>query len=311
MGAVEFQGITVPAVLYVNDDSTTGDVFCSAPGSDANYGFWPDMPMRRVQALLNKYPSLALGTTLRVDTGTYSENLTLGAARSGPKLHGAGAGKTLLDGGQAGPCLVLDAFTGGEISGLTLRNGKAAGAAWPAAHGGGVRCINGAAALLDRLALTGNTATYGAAVYSNNSAPELRNCVIWANRTTTAQGVLLFSGNRNPVLRNCTIANNLSNSGGVRAGAPCAPLIVNSILGGNGDELYNCAATFSCIEDGDAGSGNIALDPSFVNATGGDFHLNSGSPCINTAAPGSAPAVDLDGLPRDALPDIGACEYDS
>lgn len=54
------------------------------------------------------------------------------------------------------------------------------------------------------------------------------------------------------------------------------------------------------------------INPSFVNAAGGDFHLNSGSLCANAgnnAAPGIA-ATDLDGQPRimDGTVDMGAYE---
>ncbi|MEJ7731293.1 MAG: tetratricopeptide repeat protein [Polyangiaceae bacterium] len=41
---------------------------------------------------------------------------------------------------------------------------------------------------------------------------------------------------------------------------------------------------------------------------GDDFRLEEGSPCQDMASPSSRLAVDLDGLPRDRMPDMGAYE---
>ena len=89
--------------------------------------------------------------------------------------------------------------------------------------------------------------------------------------------------------------------------------VTNSIVWGNGDDLVNVAATYSNIEDGDSGEGNISADPLFVDPAGNDFHLLPGSPCRNTgsnAAP-SLPATDYDGDPRviNDVVDMGADEY--
>jgi hypothetical protein len=58
--------------------------------------------------------------------------------------------------------------------------------------------------------------------------------------------------------------------------------------------------------------GNVPNDPLFVNASAGNFHLQSGSPCINSGdnACISTPA-DFDGNPRivGGTVDMGAYEY--
>ena len=53
---------------------------------------------------------------------------------------------------------------------------------------------------------------------------------------------------------------------------------------------------------------NISMDPLYVSYPM-DFHLQAGSPCINAGTATGAPLVDMDGLPRDAMPDIGADEH--
>jgi hypothetical protein len=108
---------------------------------------------------------------------------------------------------------------------------------------------------------------------------------------------------------NCTVANNTAS--GIHKTGTGILTITNTIAWENGDDLLSCAATYSCIQDGDAGTGNISGNPFFINAAGGDYHLDPASSCINVGTPTGAPATDLDGTARDATPDIGAYEYDS
>ena len=319
MGAYERKTNTQSSIVYVNDGVwTESGSACSAPGNDANNGLSPRVPMRTIQAALNKYPAFGTGKTIWVDPGTYVENVTV-TAHSGLRIRGATMSSVIVDGGLAGACFVLDGMGTGELSYMTLRNGKAVDSAWPLGHGGAVRCLNGTGALLERLAITSNTAAYGGALYSHNSNPTLRNCVLWGNESTARQGVVATAGNRNPSIVNCTIADNKSGSGGISAESPCVPAITNVILWGNGDELINCAATYSCIEDGDAGTGNVGGDPRFMNSVGGDYRIGSGSAAIDAGNTAAAPATDIagsarhddPGLPPDgsAYADMGAYEY--
>ncbi|MGD0210187.1 MAG: choice-of-anchor Q domain-containing protein, partial [Desulfomonilia bacterium] len=59
------------------------------------------------------------------------------------------------------------------------------------------------------------------------------------------------------------------------------------------------------------GTDNISGDPQFVNPTGGDFHLQTNSPCINAGSSNAVGSVDLDGNPRivGGFVDMGAYEY--
>ncbi len=92
--------------------------------------------------------------------------------------------------------------------------------------------------------------------------------------------------------------------------------VVNSIMVNNALNLQAdppCPTCFdvsySDVQGWSGGTGNIDEDPLFVDAAGGDYRLQGGSPAIDAGTPSGAPASDLDGNLRDALPDMGAYEY--
>lgn len=122
------------------------------------------------------------------------------------------------------------------------------------------------------------------------------NCLITEN---TAKNRTVGYASR---LVNCTVFNNTPGNGA----ALSAGQIVNSIVWNNGPEPLTAttAATYSCIQGGWPGTGNIDGDPfAFDN----DPHLAPDSPCIDAgtdSSPEALPAVDFDGNPR-VLPDGG------
>ena len=81
----------------------------------------------------------------------------------------------------------------------------------------------------------------------------------------------------------------------------------------SGAEISNYSSmttvTYSDVQGGYGGTGNLNADPKFVAAAAGNYHLRVGSPCIDTGTTTGAPTTDLDGTPRDATPDLGAYEF--
>jgi len=67
-------GFTISAAFganyYVNDAATNGDIYCSAPGNNANSGTSPSTPTANVQPICDLY-DLEPGDVIWVDTGTY------------------------------------------------------------------------------------------------------------------------------------------------------------------------------------------------------------------------------------------------
>ena len=133
----------------------------------------------------------------------------------------------------------------------------------------------------------------------------LNNCVLSGNSCWDGG-----SGAYNATLNNCTVVGNSDRplfGGGVYN---CS--VNNSIVRWNGVNYAGSSLYYCCTTPLPGGSGNIAVDPLLVNRTGGDFHLQSGSPCINS---GNNTCItnflDLDGNPRvrGGTVDIGAYEF--
>ncbi len=86
---------------YVNNNSLTGDVYCTAVGNNANNGTSPSTPKLTLTALLAAYSGvLQAGDIILIDAGTYNDvNLTLNVA--GITIRGAGPAKTIFDNAMA------------------------------------------------------------------------------------------------------------------------------------------------------------------------------------------------------------------
>lgn len=126
-----------------------------------------------------------------------------------------------------------------------------------------------------------------------------------------------------PVL--LTMANCTLHNGGTKAidvvdgGHASVVAIANSIIGssttsigvtGAGASPEIITVTRTDIQGGWAGTGNLDVDPQFVNAGAGDFRLKRTSPCIDAGGNGLVPAfvtADLDGNAR-FVNDVGVLD---
>lgn len=183
------------------------------------------------------------------------------------------------------------------------------------AYAGGVFISDAVAAVtIDRTIIDANdavaspaTTVQGDGIYINSNNPiTLTNTFITNNG---GYGIYCATGGPNIKIANITMANN--GSYGIYRNAGTLT-IINGILWNNGDDLYNVTATYSDIQDGDTGTGNLAVVPGFASTT--DFHITHTSPCkdtgLNVADPPTV-AVDYDGnvRPQDTTFDMGADEF--
>ncbi|MEW6076645.1 MAG: choice-of-anchor U domain-containing protein [Thermodesulfobacteriota bacterium] len=126
----------------------------------------------------------------------------------------------------------------------------------------------------------------GGGIYSESSAVQLINCILWNNASPTFGSEILLNGTPLPSFTNCIVK------------------------GSGGSAAWDTSL-------GTDNGGNIDVDPLFVvppdpaaaPTTAGDVHLQAGSPGIDQGTATGAPATDIDGHTRDASPDMGADEF--
>ncbi|MBI3836290.1 MAG: right-handed parallel beta-helix repeat-containing protein [Planctomycetes bacterium] len=109
----------------------------------------------------------------------------------------------------------------------------------------------------------------------------------------------------------------VGNGAGIDQVGTTIATVTNSVIRGNSLREITAASqqlvqvTYSNIQGGWPGTGNIDVDAMFVDAVNGDYHLQQGSPCIDAGDSNATglPPTDFDGGPRfvddPLVPDTG------
>jgi predicted outer membrane repeat protein len=193
-----------------------------------------------------------------------------------------------------------------------------------AQHDGGGMKNDEAGGTVSNCTFTQNTADFYGGAFCASSSYELTlsNCVFAQNAANLGGG--LFNFVTQPTVINCTFAYNTARNSG---GAICDDVsalstLSNCILWGDtasqrdneihSEESYSgYKVTYSCVDGGLAGTGNISADPLFVDAAAGNYRLQAGSPCIDTGTTATDLETDILGVsrPQGKDYDMGAYEY--
>ena len=248
----------------------------------------------------------ANGDTVLVAPGVYYENIVfsghsivLGSSYLNSSIYDYII-NTIIDGSQAGSVVTIangeDSTT--QIIGFTLQNGYMDG-------GAGLMCYLTSPTIAYNRIINNDVTLNGAGIRLHTSNASINHNLIANNLAGNTAGGISISINSNPIIENNTIANNIAlglGGGGIWADVGSMVTISNSILWGNNpQEIYIDQATlnitYSDIQGGWEGVGNIDADPLFVDSLSGNYHLQSNSPCIDTGDPNSP--LDPDGTRAD------------
>ncbi len=168
----------------------------------------------------------------------------------------------------------------------------------------------------------GNTANNdGGAIFASYSREPFANCIFSENHAGNNGGAIKLDEVGKPPIINCTFyGNEADNTGGaIYKNDPFGDYVslTNNIFWEDApDEIHceppdECVVTYSDIQGGYPGIGNINSYPLFKNPQENDFHLKIGSPCIDVGT-GEAEIseYDFEGDPRvfGSAPDMGADE---
>ncbi len=158
-----------------------------------------------------------------------------------------------------------------------------------AQNGGGI--AGGGTGTLSFCIFSENMATNGGGLHNDSSSVTIRHCTFRGN-TADAGGGIYHDGGVSEV-RTCTLIDNTAINGKALACAistdePNDLLVTNSILWNGGDEVWHddkavFSVTYCDVQGGwsgvgvgvGVGVGNIDVDPCFVDAANGDYHLKS------------------------------------
>lgn len=309
--ATNFSVRNVPLRFYVNDSSTNGDVYCTAAGSALNSGLDSNVPVHRLDLILNNY-DLEGGDVVYVDTGNYGLLFTLQFIWS--------------DGGddQSGN-VVIQGSTNYAAGGSVFNRNNLYATTFDVRGSHytfrdlimqranvGISFVNNRYSVIERVVARSNI--YGIAV-SGASSITNRNLILWNNQI----GGVLVSGARTVRTENCSFVG----------GSNFAYFVTNTVSNVLQNNIFYLTETNSVALDGDSNVlRNTFIDyniywfaspstrlygsyvdlqdwqlteghdfrsaitnPLFANVDGGDFHLKS---TAGRYAPGTGWVVDAE-----------------
>ncbi|UCC23004.1 MAG: right-handed parallel beta-helix repeat-containing protein [Planctomycetota bacterium] len=183
-----------------------------------------------------------------------------------------------------------------------------------------VQCVSGedANTILEGFTITGGNAngsdsnSWGGGMYNDNSSPTVTNCTFSGNTAADNGGGMSNNNSSNPTVTNCTFSGNTADGGGGMYNSDSSLTVSNCILWGNTpEEIYDdgtssTSVSYSDVEGGYSGTGNIDADPCFVDADANNFRLLYDSPCIdagdNNSVPPDTADLDNDGNTTEPIP---------
>ena len=244
-----------------------------------------------------------------------------------------------FSGGVGGGGIAIVGSSSAQVLNNNISNNS-----WNSSSGGGVSLFAAGTPKFQNNSITNNSAySQGGGFYivNQSDAAIIQNLII-GNSAAVGGGVYwsVPYGARGPFLVNNTISGNNGPQGsGVFADGfdAQAELVNNIVMAAAGQTAILCGNFDSSVpifQTNDVVSpsgvpyggicasrtglnGDISADPLFANPNNGDYHLQTGSPAIDSGSSGQAPQTDFDAVPRpldgngDGVPDVDMGAYEA
>jgi len=294
--------------LYCVDDDTLTVEDCYFEGNVGHYD--PSDISGGGGAIGAGHPDLAFGDLL-VERCTFvsNESTGYGGGICALKYDVTVRDSTFEDNTSEGPAGAFVAGFGGFslFERCTFSRNIAEGVQRLGDGGAVVYDLGAAGMLIDCRFIDNEAAFHGGAIYLLRSTRTTAiDCEFTGNAALFGGGVALGLTSTSVSLVNCTLSGNAATYAGALWVAEYGRANVsNSILWGDApDEIYGvgiATVTYSDVQGGWDGPGNIDVDPLFADPAAGDFRPLAYSPCIDAADNTALPPeilTDLDGRPR-------------
>jgi len=188
--------------------------------------------------------------------------------------------------------------------------------------GGGIKCRSSSSLTISNNIISWNFAGGGGGgIYCNRAM--IQNNEIIKNSAKYGGGIYVQGASgyesSSTIMNNTVSENSAVSGGGIFCREFLSLTVINTILWEDySDEIFvdtssEIDITYSDIQGGWPGEGNIDVDPLFIDPDSGDFHLSDYSLCIGAGImTPDVPDTDIEGNPRPnppgSNPDIGAYE---
>lgn len=271
------------ATIYVNDGFTTGDVYCTAVGNNANNGLTPATPKLTLTAALAIANN---GDVIYIDTGTSGED-SISITKS-VHIIGAGEDKTIFDNATNTQRWATINANDVKISKLTITRYALA------SDGIAISITGGTGIELNRVLIYANVGSAGqGAVYISGSSTSvaIKNSGSPCNRVSSANygGGYKIDG-ATVLFDNCSINNNVVSAiqgGGILIIGNTANVTINNTTF---DDNEAAAGGAICIQNGTLSVNNCCFNGNTTNAGAGNL-LGGGAILVQASTNGTTTNV--------------------
>ncbi len=324
--------IWVAQGTYKPTTTTTKTIYFNIPNGAMLFGGFVGTEVAQLQRNFKNNPTILSGEIGSISTTSDNSYhvVTFVGANNTTRLDGftitGGNANLTPDKVRPSPSMAVVQVSINDGGGIALDNGSS-----PmiinckilnndAVFGGGIFATNGSNPTVMNCTFMGNQATFGGGVYHLGSNPSYNNVLFAGNKAT---GGAVYNNGSNPTITNVTIAGNGGLNGAIFNSAS-TPVVKNSIIYGNIMPFNDTQSvvTYSIVEGGFKGIGNLNLNPQFINPThyglspntSGDYQLTNTSPAIDAGENGTISLTDKDlvgNLRRynGGIVDMGAYEF--